>query len=65
MGSGCPVRSSSSPGADRVGLPGNALEGPVGKVELNDIDGPGNVPSRARIGRNDRHDAGTRRSNRD
>ena len=31
----------------RVGFTGNALERPVGKVELNDVDGPGNVPAGA------------------
>ena len=31
----------------RVGFTSNALERPVGKVELNDVDGPGNVPAGA------------------
>ena len=48
----------------RLGFTGNALERPVGKVELDDIDRPGNVPAGARAGRNDCHDAGPRRSDR-
>jgi hypothetical protein len=31
----------------RGGFTGNALERPVGKIELNDVDGPGNVPAGA------------------
>jgi hypothetical protein len=52
-------------GSGHVGFAGNALERCGRKIELNDIDGAGNIPSGAGAGGNDRHNPSTRRSDRD